>query len=406
VKETIETNSAERVVEFEKMVYGGDGLARPGGQALLAPFVLPGEKVRIGIIERSNQLIRARPLEILTPSPSRRPAPCPYFGACGGCHYQHLADNEQTGVKAGILRETLRRIGKFEPPGPVEVISGPPFGYRNRARFHLEGRRIGYHEMGSSRLHAIDECAVCSPKLQQVHATLRGMTRDRRWPQFLRMVEIFTNENDVQLNVVRADRPVARRFFDWCAGTIEGYRDGALTYEAAGFRFRVSRDAFFQVNRFLTGQLVEEALKGAGGETALDLYSGVGLFALPLASRFRSVTAVEAGAAACRDLRFNVREAGLIVPAHQKSAESFLESSQTKFDFAAADPPRSGLGVKVAQKLLELRPKHLVVVSCDPATLARDLAILRQGYSIEQITMIDLFPQTFHIETIARLGAV
>ncbi len=406
VKETIDTNIDECVASIEKMVYGGDGLARLDGQALLAPFVLPGEQVRVRVIERRPRLVRGMPLEILTPSPFRRPAPCPHFASCGGCHYQHLAGEEQAGVKAAILRETLRRVGKFEAPGEIGIVSGPPFEYRNRAQFHIQDRRIGYHEMGSTRLHPVEACALCSPKLQQVYQTLKHMIRDRRWPRFLRTIEIFTNETEVQLNVLNADQPLARRFFDWCAETIEGLIAGAIAYPAAGFSFRVSHNSFFQVNRFLIDRLLEEALNGAEGETALDLYSGVGLFALPLASRFGSVSAVESGAAASKDLWFNARQAGLTVLAQQKSVEAYLEQSQTRFDFVIADPPRAGLGVKVARRLLETKPRTLVIVSCDPATLARDLAILRAAYAIDRIVMLDLFPQTFHIETIARLRAL
>jgi 23S rRNA (uracil1939-C5)-methyltransferase len=178
--------------------------------------------------------------------------------------------------------------------------------------------------------------------------------------------------------------------------------EGALDY---GGRFRVSSNSFFQVNRFLADQLVEAALAGAEGETALDLYAGVGLFSLALGRRFRRVNAVEAGGGAVRDLRFNAERAGLTgVKAQQTTAEAALEKLQRPPDFVLADPPRSGLGKAMVERLAALKPRRLAIVACDPATLARDLAALTAcGYRIASMTLVDLFPQTFHLETVVRL---
>jgi len=228
------------------------------------------------------------------------------------------------------------------------------------------------------------------------------MLRDLRWPGFVRSLEIFADERQVQLNVLETARPVARRFFDWCAERIPGLAAGALDYQG---RFRVSRNAFFQVNRFLTERLVEIALDGAGGETALDLYAGVGLFSLEMARRFRQAAAVEAGAAAAGDLAFNAERAGLgNLRAERGTAEAYLEGLERAPDFVLADPPRAGLGKAVTRRLVALRPRTVTVVSCDPATLARDLAALTAaGYGIEKMTLVDLFPQTYHLETVVRL---
>lgn len=387
----------------EKLVYGGEGLSRLDGQVVLAPFTLPGERVRLEITGERTQYMKGRLGEILEASAERVAAPCPHFGACGGCHYQHAGYESQLEYKAAILREALSRIGKFRPPERIEVIAGPPLGYRNRAQFHLGDGRIGYQEWASSRLHPVEQCAVCSPGLHQNFQILRRMLGDRRFPRFLRAVELFTNETEVQLNVQAADQPVARRFFDWCAAEMPGLVPGALDYPAAGFLFRVSRSAFFQVNRFLLDRLVESALEGAQGETAVDLYSGVGLFALPLARRFCPVTAAESRIAAWRDLEFNAQRAGVPITALQTSAENFLRNLASPADFVIADPPRAGLGKQVVESLLQLPPRRLTIVSCNPATLARDLAALLGRYEIDSMTLIDLFPQTYHLETIARL---
>ena len=389
-------------VRVEKLVYGGEGLARWNGRVVFARFVLPGERIRARAEQEKPGLVRARMLEVLEAAPERVAAPCPVFGRCGGCHYQHAPYEYQLAAKQAILVEELRRLGKIEPPEEIAVLTGEPWGYRNRAQWHTDGTRIGYWEPRTHKLCGIEQCPIASPKVNQALQALNGMLRDRRWPRFVRSLEVFTDEEQVQLNVRETDRPVARRFFDWCAETIPGLVTGAVDYRG---RFRVSSNAFFQVNRFLLDGLVETALADAAGETALDLYAGVGLFSLAMAPRFRQVMAVESGAGAVRDLQFNVERAGLAnVRAVQRTAEEFLERLANAPDFVLLDPPRAGLGKDVVKRLSALRPRHLVIVSCDPATLARDLAGLKAaGYQVARMALVDLFPQTYHLETVVRL---
>jgi 23S rRNA (uracil1939-C5)-methyltransferase len=387
----------------EKLVYGGEGLGRVDGRVVLAPFVLPGERIRAQAEREKPGLVRARALEVLQPAPERVAAPCPYFGRCGGCHYQHAPYELQLAAKREILREELRRVGKIDPPDDIEVVAGEPWGYRNRVQLHIEGGRIGYWEARSHTLCAIDRCPIASPKLNETIAALNGMLRDSRWPRFLRALELFTDEAQVQLNVIDATQPVARRFFDWCAEQIPGLVPGALDYRG---QYRVGGQSFFQANRFLLDQLVETALAGAAGESALEMYAGVGLFSLPLGARLHTVTSVESGSAAVRDLQFNLERAGRSnVSAAKATAEEHLEAMDHAPDFVLLDPPRAGLGKTVVQRLTGLRPPNLVIVSCDPATLARDLAALRAaGYQIQKMTLVDLFPQTYHLETVVRLS--
>jgi 23S rRNA (uracil1939-C5)-methyltransferase len=386
----------------EKLVYGGDALARLDGRVTLAPFALPGERIRAAAEREKPGLIHARTLAVLDPSPQRVAPRCPYFGRCGGCHYQHAGYEFQLEAKRAILAEELRRVGKIEPPEEIAVVAADPWGYRNRAQLHIEKGRVGYREARSHKLCAIDSCPIASPKINQTIGALAGMLRDSRWPRFLRSVEIFTDERQVQLSVLETERPVARRFFDWCAETIPGLVAGALDYQD---RFRVSRNAFFQVNRYLADKLVEIALEGAGGETALDVYAGVGLFSLDLARRFRQAAAVESGAAAAGDLAFNAERAGLAnLRVERRTAEAYLDALERAPDFVLLDPPRAGLGKAVVQRLIDLRPPAVTIVACDPATLARDLAaLLGAGYRIEKMTLVDLFPQTYHLETVVRL---
>jgi 23S rRNA (uracil1939-C5)-methyltransferase len=281
-------------------------------------------------------------------------------------------------------------------------LSAEPFRYRNRVQLHVEERRIGYREARSHRLVPVEGCPVASPKVEEAIASLNRMAHDSRWPRFMRSLEIFTDERQVQINVLETLRPVARRFFDWSAGEIEGVVEGALDYRG---EFRVSSNSFFQVNRFLIDRLVESATAGAEGETALDLYAGVGLMSLPLARRFGEVTAVEPGAGAVRDLWFNAARSGLEnVRGLQQTAEEYLARIDRPPDFIVADPPRAGLGKTVVNRLIELRPPQLSIVACDPATLSRDLPLLAAaGYRIERMSLIDLFPQTYHLETVVSL---
>jgi 23S rRNA (uracil1939-C5)-methyltransferase len=306
-------------------------------------------------------------------------------------------------AKRSILAEEVRRLGKFDPPEEIAVVSGEPWAYRNRVQLHFENSRMGYHEARSHRLCPIDHCPISSPRLNEAIRSLAAMTRDGRWPRFLRSLELFTDENRVQLNVLESDRPLARRFFEWCGENIPGLVDGALDYEE---RFRVSPSAFFQVNRFLSGRLVDAALEGAEGDSALDLYAGAGLFSLALARRFKEVVAVESGPAAARDLIFNAERAGLSnLRTETKNAEAYLYALDGASDFIVMDPPRAGLGKTVVARLIELRPAKLVLVACDPSTMARDVGtLLRAGYAIDRMTLVDMFPQTYHFETVVSMS--
>jgi 23S rRNA (uracil1939-C5)-methyltransferase len=391
-------------VTIEKLIYGGDGLARLDGQVALAPFVLPGERAVVEVVERKSGLLRGKLVEVREASADRVTPPCPYFMHCGGCHYQHAGYEAQLALKRDILAETLRRVGKIEPPADIRVIAAEPLHYRNRVQLHIRGTQIGYLEAHSNRLSPIEQCPISSPRINGAIATLREMLRDARWPRFVESIEVFSDETQLQLNVLDTERPVARRFFDWCAEILPGLVPGALDYRAAGEVYRVSGGSFFQVNRHLIDRMAELAIGDAQGETALDLYAGVGLFSLPLGKRFARVTAVESGGAAIRDLQFNAERAGVAMDARQSSVDAFLAALTTAPDFVLADPPRAGLGKTVVAHLARLGPPLLTIVACDPATLARDLAgLVNAGYRIDGMTMIDLFPQTFHIEAIVGL---
>jgi len=400
-----DTNTAEGGVEFrvEKWVYGGRGLGRVDGRVVLVPWVLPGELVRARFDKLRPGLAEASLEEVLEASPDRRTPPCPYFGRCGGCHYQHATYEAQIEGKRGILVETLRRVGGVEPPAGIEVLAGDPWGYRNRLQLHLSGGEVGFHQPASHELCAVARCPIAAAPLNDALTALRKMMRDRRFPRFLGSIELFTNGTEVLVNARDSTRPLARRFFEWCAEGIPGAGAGWLDYAAGGRLFRVSHGSFFQVNRFLIEGLVKMAVQGTG-ESALDLYAGAGLFTLELAARYGSVTGVESGRSAARDLEFNAARAQAAVTVVRETAEGFLERLSAAPDFILADPPRTGLGRAVVGHLLRLRAPRLTIVACDPATLARDLGRLAVGgYVLERLALIDLFPQSYHLEAVAHL---
>jgi 23S rRNA (uracil1939-C5)-methyltransferase len=336
-------------------------------------------------------------VQLLEPSPDRVQPPCPLFAICGGCQYQHAPYEYQVARKVEILREQLQRVGKLKWEAEIAALSGPPLGYRNRSQFHVTQGRIGYLAAGSHELVPVEgECPISSPRVNQGLEILRRRLRDPRFPRFVRSIEVFTNEAQIQINVLESERPVARWFYEWCE-SVE-----ALDYPTAFGEFRVSPRSFFQVNRFLVEKLVEVALAEQGGASALDLYAGVGLFALPLTRTFGTVTAVEGGASAARDLSFNAQRAGVAIDSRHARVEDHLAKLDTAPDFVLADPPRAGLGKLVTSNLERLKPARITIVSCDPATLARDLAAL-PSYEIRRMAMVDLFPQTYHLETVVAL---
>lgn len=390
-------------VQIEKLVYGGDGLARLDGQIVLVPFVLPHERVAIATRRVKTGLLRGEPLHILEAARERVVPRCEYFANCGGCHYQHAGCAFQLQQKRDILRETLERLGGIAFDGEINLVSADPWFYRNRIQLHFSEAQAGFHKTGSHDLCAIDHCYISSPMLNDVIRKLQAAANQPEWPRFLRSLEVFTNETDVQLNIVETARPVAARFFEWCAGFLPGLASGAMEYAATGHRYRISRGSFFQVNRFLIDPLVEEVVGSAAGQRAVDLYAGVGLFSVPLAQRFEHVDAVEPAGSAYRDLEWNATQGGEAIRSVRASAEEFLRDLAEAPDLIVADPPRAGLGNAATAELLRVKAPRVTLVSCDPSTLARDVKKLLSDYQIARLTLIDLFPQTYHFEVVLHL---
>jgi 23S rRNA (uracil1939-C5)-methyltransferase len=422
-------------VKIEKLVYGGDGLGHSEGLTVFVPYVLPGEVVRVEPFERKMKFVRGRLLEVVAESPARVAPKCPHFGVCGGCYYQHIPYPAQIQYKAEILRETLRRIGRVEWTGAIETHSSPPFAYRNRAQWKLRSatgqpssRAIGYFQAGTAVLTPVQECQILSPRLAGVLDSLRELLAQNALSPNLQEVEAFTDESGprVLLNVsfarsstaapviaqtLRAAIPEAETILlhDSARDRFELDGPGYIQYEALGQRFRVGHLSFFQTNRFLIDDLARAVAGEDAGKLAIDLFAGVGLFTLALIPRFEHVVAVDSNLAAIHDLSANIQAAGAAAEPVNLDAESFLQRTQETPDLIVLDPPRAGASPKTLSRILEMRPPRITYLSCDPATLARDLAILSGGpnrvptYHIREIHLFDIFPQTYHIEALVRL---
>jgi 23S rRNA (uracil1939-C5)-methyltransferase len=439
-----------------KLVYGGDALGHHAGRAVLAPRLLPGERAEVEAVRVAKGVVHARPLRILEAAPQRVDPPCPYFGRCGGCQYQHLNPEHQATTKREILRESLLRLGKIRWDSEIPIRAAPPWNYRNQAQLKVarqpDGKvALGFFEAESHRLFPVDTCRILSPRLNAILAELRSAN----W--FLRLegcqeLELLTDDRDEQAMLTlrgslspQEAAAFAHHSLSRLPGVvsvaIEGGRESqvfgerTLTYRVGEFRYRVSPGCFFQASRFLLPELVaavtnEEspvtAVSGRppegsgfaagarevpsprpGGETlAFDLFAGVGLFTLPLAQHFTQVIGVEANAKSAADLAANAQAHALpSVRAVPQTVFDFLRRcAQPQPELVVLDPPRAGVGIRVLKLLLASRPKSLRYVSCSPPTLARDLGYLAEhGYRLNSIAMFDCFPQTYHIESLARL---
>jgi len=428
-------------LSIEKLVYGGDGLAHTDGNTVFVPYVLPGEEVRAAAKTKKKKLIWAELLEVTSAAKERGKPKCPHFQRCGGCHYQHVPAAEQIRLKREILRETLSRLGGITWDGGIVEHAAEPFGYRNRAQWAVRSgmpRALGYFLPESSVILPIDECPVLSPGLTRAFAELQEMTRAGTLPAGIREIEAFADSADekIALNVAfdKFPKPAAELASDFRSALpqieslllldqkknrFELTGPGYLLHEAGGYKYRVSHLSFFQVNRFLIEDVLKTVTADAHGTLALDLYSGVGFFTLPLARAFHRVISVDANLAATRDLQSNAEAAGVTITSHNEHAEAFLQKTEEKPDFVVLDPPRAGLGAEAAMKLADLGAAEIVYLSCDPSTLARDLAVMTNSsrkpkeisgpavhYEIAAMHLFDLFPQTFHIETLVRLKRV
>lgn len=385
-------------VEIERILPGGVGLAHAEGLTLFVSLAAPGDVVRIAIDRVQGKVGFASVVEIIKPSPVRIEPPCPYFGLCGGCDFQQLTYEAQLNAKVEIIRDCLRRIARIEIPFGIQIHPSPrQWQYRSRAMWQSDPvtSRLGYFERGSNDVCDVEYCAVLVPELQQTLEELRSTIKMETATALPKHIEVVAGDEGVSL------------------ATGSPGSNLTVTRVIRGETYHFSAEGFFQINHDLLEPLINEALRAVTGdvkgEVAIDLYCGVGLFTLPLARQFGRVVGIEANRRATEFARRNLQFAKL------KNAEivtsrvgDWLKEHRRSFksvDFLLLDPPRSGAENRDIEGILALRPAQIAYVSCDPATLARDLKkLIGGGYSFDSVAAFDMFPQTHHVETVVRLS--
>jgi 23S rRNA (uracil1939-C5)-methyltransferase len=404
------------LVTLDKLTYGGDAMGRlPDARAVFVPFALPGEQVRIHLVEEKRGYARAELLEIIQPAPERIAARCPHFGICGGCHYQHLSYASQLEIKTGILRDQLTRIGQIANP-PIQPIQPcpNPWNYRNHVQFHVHpDGRLGFQAPNSNRIIPIRECHLPEDPLNELWPKLEFETDTGIERLSLRlgvdediMLLLESRQPEIPGLDVQAGISVVHQY-DGESLLLVG--DDHIRMEIQSSQanqnrsFHVSAGSFFQVNTRMASAMVDHLLSNLPDnlDTLLDVYCGVGLFSAFLAPRVRHLIGIEASPAACEDFSLNLDEFDN-VELYEATAEQALPALQVKPDLVLVDPPRAGLERSALEAILAMQPKTLAYISCDPATLARDARrLVDGGYQLQHITPFDLFPHTFHIESIS-----
>lgn len=409
----------------ERLGFGGFAIARHDGLAVFVPFGAPGDRVQVEVTEVQKNFARSKLLAVLAQGPHRVEPRCQHFGECGGCQFQHVDYPTQVAAKREFVRDALVRTGGFDWPQPVVVHHGEPWGYRVRTQLKVTAtsgprsdgsfgrlrrpeRRamkaaeaaaevasdappppplLGFHRAFTHDVLDVQQCPVLAPELEQGLASVRAAITQlpkKEWPY-------------------QIDGACGTGGASW-APDLPGMRKDLVEHQVQGFRYLIEPESFFQGNRHLVDALVAGAIGDERGELAFDLYAGVGLFSLPLSRRFARVVSVEDERRAATLGRVNAKTNGCDnVTYLRATTEQFLRDNKERPDLVLMDPPR--LGAKPAiPALLKLRARRMVYVSCDPQTLARDLRqLVDGGYALEQVEGYDMFPQTFHVEAVARL---
>jgi 23S rRNA (uracil1939-C5)-methyltransferase len=412
--------SSTFTLQLSTMTYGGEAMGRlpdplteAGGRACFVPFALPGETVRVRVIEERKNFVRAELIEIVKASPDRIAPKCKHFfsvgvRACGGCHYQHIPYPKQLEFKTEIIRDQLTRIGKIQHP-PVRAIVASPneWHYRNNVQFHLTAEgNLGFMGYGAGVME-IDECHLPEKPIDEFWRQLEfdsNLQMDR--------VSLRCNSDDDLMLVLESDSPETPEIeIEADVSVVHLAEDDAvviagddhLILNARGRSFRVSAGSFFQVNTIMAEKMIDHVLAtiNHSPSTIIDLYCGAGLFSAFLAPLCKRLIAIESASSACADFAINL-DAFDHVELYEDLAENVLPALDVKPDLILVDPPRAGLDKKVIDAIVKIKPQMLIYVSCDPSTLARDAArLISGGYTLQSVAPFDLFPQTYHIESVS-----
>lgn len=398
-------------LQLETMIYGGDAMGRlPDGRAVFVPFGLVGEKVRVRLTEEKKNFARGEIVEILESSKDRIQAKCKHFSECGGCHYQHLPYEKQLEIKTEILIDQLKRIGKIENPPVQPMVACPnPFNYRNHIQFSLdENGNLGFQAPSSNKIIPITECHLPESSINDFWYQLEFEPEAD-----IERVSLRAGKDDDLMLVLESESPEPpeleieagisiAHIYEENSVVIAG--NDHIIIRALDRDFKVSAASFFQVNTVMAGKMIEHLLTNlpiSPTTTLLDLYCGVGLFSAFFAPKCKTVIGIESSPSACEDFIVNLDEFDN-VELYEGEAEDAISHLEARPDVVVVDPPRAGLDKRVVDGILKLNPKHIAYVSCDPSTLARDAArLIVGGYKLNDVTPFDLFPQTFHIESIS-----
>ena len=409
-------------VTIERILPGGLGLAHADGKTIMVALAAPGDRLRVRVERVKGNVSFAQIEEILSPSPQRVEPPCPYFGRCGGCDFQQMTYQAQLDSKVEIVRDCLRRLARIENIPDFQIVAAPgPWHYRSRAQWQYDAvrQKLGYFESGSRHVCDVAECAVLAPELQQTLESLRSRMTEGLLPDGARDFRAVIGDEGVSI-APSVSSPTVMNGSD---SAMQRGQVRDITRTIHGETYRLNAESFFQANDGLLPELIDAAIAEVSGEAALDLYCGVGLFTLPLARRFKQVIGVESDPAAASLARDSVVNAGLTNAEvtrsdvgvwlealrrgdSRKLSEKSAATLQGQMDFILLDPPRTGAESRVIAGVLGLKPQRISYVSCDPATLARDLKkLIAGGYNLTSVRAFDMFPQTHHIETVAHLSA-
>jgi 23S rRNA (uracil1939-C5)-methyltransferase len=397
-------------VRIDRLVYGGDGIGRMAdGRAVFVPFTTPGELVRVRVIEEKGRYARAKLVEVIESSPQRIDARCCHFTECGGCHYQHLNYPYQVSLKADILKEQLERIGGLIDIPGIETITSPnPWNYRNHVQFHItrEGK-LGFQKAQTNQTFPIRECHLPEASINQLwpRIDIESIPELERicvrtgWNEELMLVLENSNPQKLDITVENLGTSVVEKV---PSGNLVLAGSDHITMEVLGERFQVSSTSFFQVNTYQANTMVKHIMDNlplVETMTVVDVYCGVGLFSAFLAPKVKKLVGIELSPEACEDFTVNLDEFEN-VDLYEATAEAVLTQVSFDPDVIVVDPPREGLERKTMDGILSQGASQLIYFSCDPATMARDAKRLTSaGYRLEKIAMIDMFPQTYHIES-------
>jgi 23S rRNA (uracil1939-C5)-methyltransferase len=399
-------------VRIDSLAYGGEAVGRlADGRVVFVPYAMPGELVRVKLLENKAHHARAQLVEVLESSPERLPPRCQHFGTCGGCHYQHMGYAAQLRAKAIILREQLERLGGVKDLPEIEMIASPePWYYRNHLQFHQTPQgKLGFQMARSNHTFAICEC----------HLPQAGI--NRLWPRLeveralgLERISLRQGAEEDLMIVLESSRALALDFDieDLAISVVQVDPSGSgvlagsdhIVMEILGKSFRVSASSFFQVNTLQATNMVNHLLQYLpldANMTVLDVYAGVGLFSAFLAQRVKRLVGIEVWLEACSDFTTNLDEFDN-VELYEASAEEVLGKVKFDPDVIVMDPPRTGLGAKAVDAALSQGARWLAYISCDPSTLARDARqLIAGGYRLRKLSFIDMFPHTYHIESMS-----